>query len=221
VGYSYIIDHIPVSANRRPRKKITPEYLTIHSTGNVNSTARNERAWLVSPSNTRTASWHICVDEKEAIEAIPLDEMAYHAGTAAGNAKSISIEICESGNRQKTVENAAELTAVILKAKGWGIERLRRHYDWSGKVCPRIFAESGWAGWNDFVAQVKAELISQEVLSMFKDVPANHWAVGSIERLAKLGIIKGDDQGNFRPDVPITRAEVVALLDRVLNLLGR
>jgi len=63
--------------------------------------------------------------------------------------------------------------------------------------------------------------ILQEVLSMFKDVPAKHWAAGSIERLAKLGIIKGDGQGNFRPDQPITRAEVAALLDRVLKLLGR
>lgn len=63
--------------------------------------------------------------------------------------------------------------------------------------------------------------ILQEVLSMFKDVPTNHWAAGSIERLAKLGIIAGDGQGNFRPDAPITRAEVVALLDRVLKLLGR
>lgn len=63
--------------------------------------------------------------------------------------------------------------------------------------------------------------IIQEVLSMFKDVPANHWAAGSIERFAKLGIIAGDGKGNFRPDAPITRAEVVSLLDRVLKLLGK
>ncbi|WP_018086493.1 N-acetylmuramoyl-L-alanine amidase [Desulfurispora thermophila] len=71
------------------------------------------------------------------------------------------------------------------------------------------------------IGKVIGVKIIQEVLSMFKDVPANHWAAGSIERLAKLGIIKGDEQGNFRPDQPITRAEVVALLDRVLKLLGR
>lgn len=71
------------------------------------------------------------------------------------------------------------------------------------------------------IGKVTGIQIIQEVLSMFKDVPANHWAAGSIERLAKLGIIKGDEQGNFRPDQPITRAEVVALLDRVLKLLGR
>jgi N-acetylmuramoyl-L-alanine amidase len=71
------------------------------------------------------------------------------------------------------------------------------------------------------IGKVIGVKIIQEVFSMFKDVPANHWAAGSIERLAKLGIIKGDEQGNFRPDQPITRAEVVALLDRVLKLLGR
>lgn len=71
------------------------------------------------------------------------------------------------------------------------------------------------------IGKVIGVRIIQEVLSMFKDVPAKHWAAGSIERLAKLGIIKGDGQGNFRPDQPITRAEVAALLDRVLMLLGR
>lgn len=61
----------------------------------------------------------------------------------------------------------------------------------------------------------------QEVLSMFKDVPANHWAASSIERLAKLGIIQGDEQGNFRPSHPITRAEVATLFDRLIETLSR
>ena len=67
--------------------------------------------------------------------------------------------------------------------------------------------------------------IVQEVLDLFKDVPKDHWAAGSIEKLAKLGIIKGDGQGNFRPDEPITRAEDAVLHDRmleyILKLLGR
>lgn len=71
------------------------------------------------------------------------------------------------------------------------------------------------------ISKVIGIQIIQEVLSMFKDVTVKHWAASSIDRLAKLGIIKGDEQGNFRPDQPITRAEVVALLDRVLKLLGR
>ena len=155
---NYIIDHIPKSKDKRPGTKIVPEYITIHSTGNPNSTARNERGWLTNPSNTRTASWHIVIDEKEAIEAIPLDEIAYHAGNRNGNNKSIGIEICESGNRQKTLENAVKLVAKMLYERNWGVDKLRRHYDWSGKVCPRILSSNNWEGWNAFKIQVQREL---------------------------------------------------------------
>ena len=82
----YTIDHIPLTTpyNRRPGLKMEPEYITIHSTGNPNSTARNERVWLTNPQNDRTASYHVVVDEKEAIEVIPLNEVAWHAGDGNG-----------------------------------------------------------------------------------------------------------------------------------------
>jgi N-acetylmuramoyl-L-alanine amidase len=139
-----------------------PKYITIHSTGNPSSTARNERGWLTNPSNTRTASWHIAVDEKEAVEAIPLTEVAWHAGDGSGqgNRASIGIEICESGNREKTLRNAVQLVAKLLKEKGWGVDRLRRHHDWSGKICPRILQPNNWQGWKDFIKAVEKELNS-------------------------------------------------------------
>lgn len=161
--YTYRVNHIPKTTphNRRPGRAMQPEYLTIHSTANPNSTAQNERDWLTNPSNTRTASWHIAVDDKEVIEAIPLNEMALHAGdggNGTGNTKSIGIEICESGDRTNTIQNAAELVAKMLKERNWGVDRLRRHYDWSGKNCPRILADNNWKGWNDFKLAVQKEL---------------------------------------------------------------
>jgi N-acetylmuramoyl-L-alanine amidase len=154
---NYRVDHIP-RGKIRPGTKMSPTSITIHSTGNPRSTARNERGWLTNPSNDRIASWHIVVDEREAIEAIPLDEVAYHAGNATGNRTSIGIEICESGNRQKTLANAVKLVAKMLKERGWGINKLRRHYDWSRKICPRIMADSNWAGWEQFKKDVEKEL---------------------------------------------------------------
>ncbi|WP_422448189.1 N-acetylmuramoyl-L-alanine amidase [Thermoanaerobacterium sp. DL9XJH110] len=62
--------------------------------------------------------------------------------------------------------------------------------------------------------------IVEEVLGMFKDIEG-HWAKASIERLAQLGLIRGDGQGNFNPDRTITRAEVVVLLDRLIETLSR
>jgi N-acetylmuramoyl-L-alanine amidase len=137
------------------------QYLTLHSTANPNSTAKNERAWLTNPTNTRIASWHLVVDETEAIEAIPLNEVAWHAGDSngTGNRGSIGIEICESGNREKTLANAVQLVADMLKERKWGVDKLRRHFDWSGKICPRIMSANGWAEWAKFKAEVEQKLI--------------------------------------------------------------
>ncbi len=162
---NYKIDHIPISNLRRPGIKMTPEYITIHSTANPKSAAQNERDWLVNPTNKRQASWHIAVDEKQAVEAIPLNEIAWHAGDGRGNGnmKSIGIEICESGDRAKTIENVVKLVAVLLKERGWGVDRLRRHYDWSRKNCPRIMGANNWAGWVQFKADVQKELNTNRV----------------------------------------------------------
>jgi N-acetylmuramoyl-L-alanine amidase len=158
----YLKDHIP-RGKLRPGTKMTPATITIHSTGNPKSTARNERGWLTNPANDRIASWHICVDEKEAVEAIPLDEVAYHAGSKTGNNSSIGIEICESGNREKTLVNAVKLVAKMLHERSWGVDRLRRHYDWSGKICPRIMSQNNWDGWKQFVERVRKELENMEL----------------------------------------------------------
>ncbi len=161
----YTIDHIPTTTpyNRRSgRKLISVDYITIHNTGNPTSAAQNERAWLTNPANTVTASWHIVVDQKEVIEAIPLDEIAWHAGdggAGTGNTRSIGIEICESGNYEKTLSNAVALVAQMLHERGWGIDKLRRHYDWSKKICPRLMYDNGkWTGWEQFKSAVQKKL---------------------------------------------------------------
>lgn len=163
--YTYVVDHIPRSTknNRRPGLALNETTITIHNTANPSSTARNERNWLTNPANNATASYHIVIDEREAIECIPLNEVAWHAGdgsgAGSGNRTSIGIEITESGNYAATLDNAATLVASMLKERGWGTDRLRRHYDWSGKNCPRLMNRDGsWGGWKAFVASVEAKL---------------------------------------------------------------
>lgn len=160
--YAYKVDHIPKNTpnNRRPGLPMIPEYITIHSTGN-NAPAKNERAYLTNPKNERTASYHIVIDEKEAIECLPLNEVGWHAGdggNGTGNRKTIGIEISQGGDRAKTVQNSVELVAKLLHERNWGVDRLRRHFDWSGKICPSIMAQNNWAGWAGFKIQVQREL---------------------------------------------------------------
>lgn len=148
--------HLTKGHRVRPGTKLNVKYITLHSTGNPTSVADSERRWLDNPENKREASWHYCIDQKECIEAIPPTEVAWHAGL--GNSISIGVEICESGNREKTLERAAEFTAQLLKEYGLGVEALRRHYDWTNKSCPSIMMANNWAGWEAFKNRVQKYL---------------------------------------------------------------
>lgn len=50
----------------------------------------------------------------------------------------------------------------------------------------------------------------------FSDI-SGHWAENEILRAVKAGWIKGYEDGTFRPDTLITRAEAVTLINRMLN----
>jgi len=52
--------------------------------------------------------------------------------------------------------------------------------------------------------------------SMFDDIDG-HWAEEYINIAASIGWVEGDGNGLFRPDDKITRAEVMTLINRVLN----
>ena len=144
------IMYIPINGIQRQGVKINPTTYTIHSTANLKSTAINERDNLARKGNVRLASFHDVVDDKMVVRCIPHNEKALHAGNSVGNATSISLEICESGDKNRTINNAIEVVSHDLQNLGWGVDRLRRHYDWSGKNCPRIMSANNWAKWVEF-----------------------------------------------------------------------
>ena len=51
------------------------------------------------------------------------------------------------------------------------------------------------------------------ITKTFPDVPADAWYAAAVNTLASLGMVSGDENGNYRPNDPITRAEfcVIAL----------
>lgn len=157
---SYHINHIPMG-NRRSGNKLKPRHITVHSTGNPKSTARSERAWLTNPSNKgKFAGWHLCVDDQEVIEAIPLDEVAWHAGDGGmgeGNRNSLSIEFCESGNREVTVMHGVMLIVDLLQYYKLKPSDVHPHSKWTKTNCPSIFGGGVGFLWTDFVKSVELE----------------------------------------------------------------
>ncbi|TXK26034.1 N-acetylmuramoyl-L-alanine amidase [Bacillus amyloliquefaciens] len=139
---------------------MTPEYITIHNTAN-DASAANEISYMTG--NSESTSYHFAVDDKEVIQGIPLDRNAWHSGdgtNGTGNRKSIAVEICYSksgGARYRAAEALAiKFVAQLLKERGWGVDKIRKHQDWNGKYCPhRILSEERW---DQVKAAIAAEL---------------------------------------------------------------
>ncbi|MED1543138.1 N-acetylmuramoyl-L-alanine amidase [Bacillus inaquosorum] len=136
------------------------EYITIHNTAN-DASAANEISYM--KNNSSSTSFHFAVDDKQVIQGIPTNRNAWHTGdgtNGTGNRKSIGVEICYSksgGPKYRAAEKLAiKFVAQLLKERGWGIERVRKHQDWSGKYCPhRILVEGRWS---EVKAAIDAEL---------------------------------------------------------------
>jgi N-acetylmuramoyl-L-alanine amidase len=155
----YIKNYIPISIYHRTGFKGQKDSITVHNTGNPTSYAAGERNWLANEANTTYASFHIVVDETQSIECIPLDETAYHCANSYGNAHSIGIEICETGNQDIVIDNAATLIAKMLIEHGWGIDKVKKHQDWSGKYCPHLLIPK----WDWFIRLIQSKMEVNEV----------------------------------------------------------
>lgn len=147
----YIVDHIPCSEYTRPGDKGVKESITVHNTGLPGVPAVNFRKSLARADNMEYASFHIVVDDTQAIECIPLDETAYHCAHEYGNAHSIGIEICEVEGAE---HKAAELIASMLNERGWGTDRVTTHQRWNGKYCPRLLLPK----WDSFIELIKSKM---------------------------------------------------------------
>ncbi|MDN4139877.1 N-acetylmuramoyl-L-alanine amidase [Bacillus velezensis] len=139
---------------------MTPEYITIHNTAN-DASAANEISYMTG--NRESTSYHFAVDDKEVIQGIPLNRNAWHSGdgtNGTGNRKSIGVEICYSksgGARYQEAEALAiKFVAQLLKERGWGVDRIRKHQDWNGKYCPHRILDEG--RWDEVKSSIVAEL---------------------------------------------------------------
>ena len=142
---------------------MTPTRIVVHNTAN-DASANNEISYM--RSNNNETSFHFAVDDKEVVQGIPLNRNAWHAGDShgKGNMEGIAIEICYSksgGDRFiKAEQNAAKFIAQLLKERDWGIDKVTKHQDYSGKYCPHRTLDMGW---ERFLNMIRAELGEAQV----------------------------------------------------------
>ena len=138
---------------------MTPKFLIVHNTAN-DASANNEISYM--RTNNSSTSFHIAVDDKEAVQGIPFNRNSFNAGDGRngnGNRNGIAIEICYSksgGDKwEKAKTNAVELIVQLLNQYGWGIEQVKKHQDFSGKYCPHRILDEGWEG---FLNRIREKL---------------------------------------------------------------
>ena len=171
--------------------KMTPTRIVIHNTAN-DASADNEVSYM--QGNLKLGGFHYAVDDKKIIQCSPLNRNTWNAtdGNGKGNREGIAIEICYSksgGERfNKAQENAAELTAKLLKDYGWGIEKVTKHVDYyKSKNCPHRTLEQGWS---KFINMVKKHLeeekkpVSVDVKGVYRVKTKKHGWLGAVTDLS-------------------------------------
>ena len=158
-------EFIPINDYSRPGTLVGEiNGIVIHYVGNPNTTAMQNRNYFanLSVTNDRYASSNFIVGlEGEVIQCVPVDEIAYASNNR--NADTISIEMChpdDSGAfNEDTYTSAVVLTAWLCNEYGLGTDSIIRHYDVTGKICPKFFVDDEDA-WEAFKKDVIIQLSS-------------------------------------------------------------
>ncbi len=120
--------------------------IVIHYTANPGSTAQQNHDYfegLKDSQSTKASSHFIIGLDGEVIQCIPSSEWAYASNSR--NSDTLSIECChpdESGQfTDATYQSLVQLTGWLCHRFGLSSEDVIRHYDVTGKDCPKYFVE--------------------------------------------------------------------------------
>ena len=142
-------------ASRRGEKLEAVRDIAVHYVGNPGSSAMANRNYFNSPDST-TSSHFIVGLEGEVILCVPLDEKS--SATNERNLDTISIEVChpdETGEfNEKTRASLLRLLSYLLEEFDLDRENIIRHYDVTGKICPKYYVENP-AAWEELKNSVE------------------------------------------------------------------
>ena len=141
------------------------EWIVVHDTANTRPTAGAYNHYLYFSKPNRNASAHYFVDSTQVLRIVRDEDTAWHCGDTqkylngggllkgkVKNSNSIGIEICinSDGDYNKTIAKTQELIISLLKKYTLPLDRVIRHHDVSGKLCPGTMKANNWEAWRAF-----------------------------------------------------------------------
>lgn len=264
-GNLQIVDNY-ITCNYR-KANMTPKYIVIHYFGGL-GTAKSTAGWFGNPA--AEASAHYVLDEGDTIYHCVSDhDVAWHCGSKNGyvhpecrNNNSIGIEARPAKISSKTlqaadtdwyfkpqvIDNLVWLTKKLMKQYNIPAERVIRHYDVTGKLCPRpmcgkdtnaYYKTSGDAQWALFKARLtenteededmtldKFKELMQEYRAELQDNDCGAWSKEAREWAIANGLIGGmgtlpNGETNYAWCDQLTREQMATLLYRFAKFMGK
>lgn len=227
----------PISNSRQvgKRRKLSDiKYIIIHDTGNTSPGADAEAHFKYLQNAIRYGSAHYYLDDKQIIQTIGDSLVAWSIGDKWGygnnpnrvkdatNSNSISIELCINSNidRVKAYKNLVELTKNLMAKFKVPAERVIRHFDATGKICPGSWSSDNWSQWHKFQDDIKKPIewkIDLSKDSVFGNYEIKEKVVDQMQDELKKAIEIGITDGS-RPKDPATREEVACMVLRGLRI---
>jgi len=143
-------------ASRTGKKTRRIKDIVVHYVGNPGTTAQENRDYFDSDQSTVSAHFVVGLDG-EIIQCIPLSEQSSASNNR--NVDTISIEVCHpdaSGEFTVASYNATVKLCVWL-CEQFGLDQndIIRHYDVTGKLCPKYYVEhpAAWAQFKEYVKE--------------------------------------------------------------------
>lgn len=162
-GAPYIdVELLTPNEYSRPQIPIeSVQYIAIHYTANPGATAianRNYFENLANTHETKVSSHFVIGLDGEVVQCIPTSEMSY--ATNSRNVDTLSIECCHQDETGKfndaTYDSVVKLTAWLCTRFGLTSDNVIRHYDVTGKDCPKYYVENP-----DAWIQMKSDIAAQ------------------------------------------------------------
>lgn len=136
--------------------------IVVHYTANPGSTAKNNRDYfdgLKESHETKVSSHFVVGIEGEIVQCVPSTEIAYASNSR--NDDTLSIECCHVDETGKfsdaTYISLVRLTGWLCYRFNLTEEDVIRHYDVTGKICPKYYVENP-KEWEEFKKDVKAQI---------------------------------------------------------------
>ena len=152
-------DFLPRNPYSRPGTALDAvNGIVIHYVGNLGTTAAQNRSYFagLARSGETYASSHFLIGlEGEIIQNVPLDEVAYCSNDR--NNDTLSIECCHPDDTgeftRETYDALVRLTRWLMEYYELDAAQVIRHYDVTGKECPRYFVQQPEA-WELFLNEL-------------------------------------------------------------------